>query len=100
MPSKKSSKASLNQSACVGLILLTCFLTACSSKEPATASARRSDGVPVSVARVGQRDVPMEIQVIGNVEAYATILVKARVNGQLTQVHFKEGDYVKKGDLL
>jgi multidrug efflux system membrane fusion protein len=42
----------------------------------------------------------MEIQVIGNVEAYATILVKARVNGQITGVHFREGDDVKKGDLL
>ena len=37
---------------------------------------------------------------IGNVEAYNTISVKAQVTGQLTQVHFKEGDYVKKGDLL
>lgn len=42
----------------------------------------------------------MEVQVIGNVEAYSTILVKARVNGQLTQVHFREGDYVKKGERL
>jgi len=42
----------------------------------------------------------MEIQIIGNVEAYATILVKARVSGQLTGVHFREGDPVSKGDLL
>ena len=85
----------------IGLALLLAFFSnACSSKEPTAASARRSDGVPVSVALVGQRDVPMEIQVIGNVEAYATIIVKARLTGQLTGVHFREGDYVKKGDLL
>ena len=42
----------------------------------------------------------MEIQVIGNVEAYSTISVKAQVGGQLTNVYFQEGDYVKKGDLL
>ena len=42
----------------------------------------------------------MEIQVIGNVEAYANIMVKARVNGQLIAVHFREGDFVKKGDRL
>jgi multidrug efflux system membrane fusion protein len=42
----------------------------------------------------------VEIQVIGNVEAYSTISVKAQVGGQLTTVSFHEGDYVKTGDLL
>ncbi len=84
-----------------GLVLVALLASACSTKEPpAAASTRRTDGVPVSVAIVAQRDVPMEIQVIGNVEAYSTILVKARVAGQLTEVHFREGDYVKKGDQL
>jgi multidrug efflux system membrane fusion protein len=56
--------------------------------------------VPVTVATVGQRTVPVEEQVIGNVEAYSTISVKAQVSGQLTEMHFKEGDFVKKNDLL
>ena len=56
--------------------------------------------VPVLVAVVAQKDVPVEVQVIGNVEAYATIAVKAQVGGQLTNVYFQEGDYVKKGDQL
>ncbi|MGA2267949.1 MAG: efflux RND transporter periplasmic adaptor subunit [Bryobacteraceae bacterium] len=47
-----------------------------------------------------EKDVPVEIQVIGNVEAYSTISVKAQVGGQLTNVSFHEGDYVKTGDLL
>ena len=42
----------------------------------------------------------MEVQVIGNVEAYSTISVKAQVGGQLTNVYFHEGDYVKKNDKL
>src|SRR5690349_17875003 len=58
------------------------------------------DGVPVSVTRVVQRTVPLEVEVVGNVEAYSTISVKSQVGGQLDQVHFAEGDYVKKGDLL
>ena len=95
MSRTKPDRARISQIAGLGLALLGAFSTACSSKEPATASARKSNGVPVSVAVVGQRDVPMEIQVIGNVEAYATILVKARVSGQLVKVHFREGDYVK-----
>jgi multidrug efflux system membrane fusion protein len=56
--------------------------------------------VPVLVAVAAQKNVPVEIQVIGNVEAYSTISVKAQVTGQLTNVYFHEGDYVKKGDLL
>jgi multidrug efflux system membrane fusion protein len=56
--------------------------------------------VPVTVAVASQKDVPVEIQVIGNVEAYSTISVKAQVGGELTKVYFHEGDYVKKGDPL
>lgn len=56
--------------------------------------------MPVVVATVTQRDVPINIDVIGNVEAYSTISVKGQVGGQLTKVYFQEGDYVKKDDLL
>ena len=56
--------------------------------------------VPVMVAVAAQKNVPVEIQVIGNVEAYSTISVKAQVTGELTKVYFHEGDYVKKNDLL
>jgi len=63
---------------------------------------RGGDGgaVPVVVAMVSQRDVPINVDVIGNVEAYSTISVKAQVGGELTKVSFHEGDSVKKGDLL
>ena len=56
--------------------------------------------VPVTVATAKERDVPVEIQVIGNVEAYNTITVKAQVGGLLTDVFFHEGDFVKKGAKL
>lgn len=56
--------------------------------------------VPVTVALVSQKNVPVEVQVIGNVEAYSTISVKAQVTGQLTSVNFHEGDFVKKDDQL
>jgi multidrug efflux system membrane fusion protein len=46
------------------------------------------------------KNVPVEVQVIGHVEAYATISVKAQVTGELMNAHFQEGDYVKKNDLL
>jgi len=63
---------------------------------------RRGGGgdVPVTVAVAAQKSVPVEVQVIGNVEAYSTISVKAQVTGQLTNVFFHEGDYVHKDDEL
>src|SRR5260370_14344644 len=56
--------------------------------------------VPVTVATASQKDVPINVDVIGNVEAYSTITMKAQVGGQLNKVSFREGDYVKKDDLL
>jgi multidrug efflux system membrane fusion protein len=44
--------------------------------------------------------VPINVDVIGNVEAYSTISVKAQVGGELKTVSFHEGDFVKKGDQL
>lgn len=68
------------------------------------AGGRRSfDGggpVPVVVAKVSQKDVPIEVAVVGNVEAFATITVIPQVGGQLTDVAFKEGDLVTKGQKL
>ena len=55
--------------------------------------------VPVVTAKVGQKDVPIDIAAVGNVEAYSTISVK-QVGGEITKVFFKEGDLVQKGDLL
>ena len=56
--------------------------------------------VPVTIARVIQRTIPVEIRGIGNVEAYSTVNVKSQVEGELMAVHFEEGRDVKKGDLL
>jgi membrane fusion protein, multidrug efflux system len=47
-----------------------------------------------------QKTVPIQVTAVGNVQALTTVGVKAQVNGQLLQVHFKEGDVVKQGDLL
>jgi multidrug efflux system membrane fusion protein len=101
MSPKRTCQSHYKAAVSAWLVVLASVVAACSTKEPpAAASTRRGDGVPVSVATVGQKDVPLEVQVIGNVEAFSTITVKARVAGQLTGVHFREGDYVKKGDRL
>jgi multidrug efflux system membrane fusion protein len=56
--------------------------------------------IPVNVEPVLQQLVPFRIQAIGNVEAYSTVAVKARVDGQIVQVGFKEGEEVRKGQVL
>src|SRR6267142_1465337 len=56
--------------------------------------------VPVTVAPVAQETVPIELRAIGNVEAYSTVALKARVDGQIVAVNFREGQPVRKGAVL
>ncbi len=62
--------------------------------------AKAAPAIPVSIAAVAQQTVAVRIQAIGNVEAYSTVALKARVDGQIVQVNFKEGQEVKKGAVL
>jgi len=62
--------------------------------------AEGGGAVPVVTATVAQKDVPVDIDAIGNVEAYSTITVRSQVTGQLTEVLFHEGDTVRKGQHL
>jgi multidrug efflux system membrane fusion protein len=52
------------------------------------------------VARVSQKSMPVEVTSVGNVEPVSTVSVKAQISGELLEVHFKEGDFVRKGQLL
>jgi multidrug efflux system membrane fusion protein len=61
---------------------------------------RKKIAVPVTVGTAEEKNVPVQIRSIGNVEAYSTVSVKAQVEGELTIVHFKEGQAVKAGDML
>ena len=63
-------------------------------------TAKGAPAVPVAVAVVTQETVPVHLQAIGNVEAYLTVAVKARVDGQIVAVNFREGQAVKKGEVL
>jgi multidrug efflux system membrane fusion protein len=61
---------------------------------------RSRDAVPVLAATAQQKVVPVQIRAVGNVEAYATVSIKSQVTGVLNEAHFKEGQDVKKGQLL
>lgn len=56
--------------------------------------------VPVAVAPVAQRDVPIYLEGLGNVTAFKTVTVKTQIDGRLDQVAFTEGRAVRRGDLL
>jgi membrane fusion protein, multidrug efflux system len=56
--------------------------------------------VPVTTAAAALKTIPVRLSAIGNVVPYTTVSVKARVDGQIVSVHFKEGDEVKQGSVL
>jgi multidrug efflux system membrane fusion protein len=59
-----------------------------------------SGPVTVTVASVEQRAVPVRVAAIGNVEPFTSVQIKARIDGQIVEVNFKEGQEVKQGDVL
>jgi membrane fusion protein, multidrug efflux system len=84
----------------VVLVLAASLLLAgCGQKQPQTDPPRQS-AVPVVVAKVSQRNVPVDLHAIGNVQPYSTVQIKSQINAQVNDVHFKEGQDVHKGDLL
>jgi multidrug efflux system membrane fusion protein len=80
-------------------LLVGLSLTGCSTNKAAPPKAV-APPAPVSVSQAVSKAVPLEIQAVGNVEAYSTVTVKAQIGGELTQVNFQEGAEVKKGDRL
>ncbi|MDR2788538.1 MAG: efflux RND transporter periplasmic adaptor subunit [Candidatus Accumulibacter sp.] len=56
--------------------------------------------VPVSVARAVTRDIPVLLQVVGRSEAFESVTLKSRVDGQVEAVLFTEGQHVDQGDVL
>jgi len=77
-------------------ITISILLLSCSSQKKEDIPI----SFPVTVVPVVQKIVPLQLRVIGNVQAYSTVSVKSRVAGQLMRVYFKEGQDVKTGELL
>jgi multidrug efflux system membrane fusion protein len=71
-----------------------------SAEVAAAGQSTPSPAVPVAVATVATKSVPVEFGTIGTVTAYATVALKSRIDGEIMEVHFKDGQEVKAGDLL
>jgi membrane fusion protein, multidrug efflux system len=89
----------------LALLIILISLPACGRKE-AVQAATSPGGVsgrqpaPVVVASVEQRDIPVQITAIGNVESYQTVQIRSQLNGQIEKIFFKEGQDVHMGQLL
>ena len=99
------------------LILLSFSVPACSGSAQPNQAANGGQGrgerggrggrngggegpVPVTTTHVEQKAVPVTIPAVGTAEAISTVQIRAQVTGQLSDVHFAEGQEVRKGDLL
>ena len=81
----------------LGLLFLAIFSSSCSNEK---SNKPVSAAIPITVGTVSQKTVPVELRVVGNVQASSTVTIKSKVGGELTRVHFTEGHDVRKGDLL
>jgi multidrug efflux system membrane fusion protein len=86
-----------------GILLLLLVFGGCqsaNSPKDRQALAATTRAVPVAVASAVAQDMPVYLTGLGSVTAYNTVSVKSRVDGQLIQVNFREGQQVNRGDLL
>ncbi len=68
--------------------------------ENAQKAAARRPAIPVSISPVEKTDFPVYLTGLGTVQAYNTVVVRTRVDGQIDKIAFREGQMVKQGDLL
>ncbi|MBZ5521222.1 MAG: MdtA/MuxA family multidrug efflux RND transporter periplasmic adaptor subunit [Acidobacteriia bacterium] len=98
-------RAALLTGVCV--VLSGGSLTGC-NKDPQQVQAKGKAGrpgaaqmvVPVAVAKAETRDMPIFLSGLGSVDAFNTVSIRSRIDGQLIRVAIKEGQEVKQGDLL
>ena len=98
----KHSVARLRSSLLFFSLVSVLLISGCRNQEQAQAagSAGSRPPAPIVVASVEQRDIPVRISAIGNVEAYQTVLIRSQVNGQIQKILFQEGAEVHKDQLL
>ncbi len=94
----KGLSGARSRAALAGLLLLA---AGCSNEKSSAAQQKPAlPAVPVTVAEVVAKTVPVQLRVIGNVEAYSVVSVKPQINGEIFRVHIHPGEEVRKGALL
>jgi membrane fusion protein, multidrug efflux system len=80
--------------------LLIGLLTLAACSESGAKKKVEPPAVPVTTAKAVERDIPVTLQVVGRAEAYESVVMKSRVDGQVSAVLFTEGQHVKQGEVL
>ncbi|MGA9567268.1 MAG: efflux RND transporter periplasmic adaptor subunit [Candidatus Korobacteraceae bacterium] len=96
---KVSGIHKLGIAGCVA-VLACVALVGCSRGQKSAKANTPPPAVPVGVATVKQRDFPVYLTGLGSVLAFNTVSLKTRIDGQITEVNFQEGQDVKIGQLL
>jgi multidrug efflux system membrane fusion protein len=86
--------------AVLALAVVPAVFAACSDRAGSQPRPAATPAVPVGVAVVEQKTVPVQVTAVGNVQAYTTVAIKSQVAGQIVKVHFTEGQEVTQGQLL
>ena len=84
---------------CAALLFIGIYTLAACSEDSAKKKADPPP-VPVTTAQAQERDIPVTLNVVGRAEAYESVVLKPRVDGQVLAVLFTEGQHVSKGDAL
>jgi len=96
-----SLKGIKKMAAALALVVLIAVAWRGMLHKPAEAATHDAPpGIAVATAAVAQTDVPIYLQGLGTVQAFYTVTVTARVDGELQKIGFTEGQTVRKGDLL
>ncbi len=80
-------------------IALALFVAACGAAHSSTPPPS-SQPIPVGIATVTRRDVPLHLEAIASLDGYTNVELRARVRGYLTGQSYKDGGRVKAGDVL
>ncbi|HUI83878.1 MAG TPA: MdtA/MuxA family multidrug efflux RND transporter periplasmic adaptor subunit [Candidatus Binatia bacterium] len=101
-PARRKTRAFRGASLGLGLaLIIVALLAGCSSQSAKSARANAPPpAVPVGVATVKQGNFDVYLTGLGSVQAFYTVSLKTRIDGQIMQVNFREGQDVKAGDLL
>src|ERR1700722_1955716 len=78
-------------------VVLSMLATSCAKQQ---AAPPPRPPTPVNVDKVTQKTMPVVVVAVGNVEAISTISIRAQVPGEVKDVHFREGEFVTKGQVL
>jgi multidrug efflux system membrane fusion protein len=81
------------------LLIICCAALGCGACA-AKKEIKAKPAIPVKITQAQQKDVPVQVKAIGNIEAYTSVAIKSQVSGQIGRVHFPEGSDVQNGALL